>query len=152
MQVVIQADPHKKRSKYRKTQSILCYFLWLLYLNADWCLSKHYRLNIFLWASVPILDFLDQQGKFTTSTTFVTKLTLVAKAYFVRKILVLRCRKFGQLVDRVLENKSLHDAHMNAPSARRVLLWRIFLALPVMNGPLPAELKCRENTGFIWHM
>ena len=24
-------------------------------------------------------------------------------------------------------------------------LWRIFLALPVMNGPLPAEPKFREN-------
>ena len=25
-------------------------------------------------------------------------------------------------------------------------LWRIFFAFPAMNGPLPAELKFRENT------
>ena len=32
------------------------------------------------------------------------------------------------------------------PSPRKVRLWRIFFALPVKNGPLPAELKFRENT------
>ena len=29
---------------------------------------------------------------------------------------------------------------------RKVCLWHIFFALPAMNGPLPAELKFRENT------
>ena len=29
---------------------------------------------------------------------------------------------------------------------RRVCLWCIFFVLPVRNGPLPAELKFRENT------
>ena len=33
------------------------------------------------------------------------------------------------------------------PSPRKVCLWRIFFALPFRNGPLPAELKFRENTG-----
>ena len=32
------------------------------------------------------------------------------------------------------------------PSPRKVCLWYIFVALPVRNGPLPAELKFRENT------
>ena len=32
------------------------------------------------------------------------------------------------------------------PSDRRVHLWRIFFALPVRNGQLPAEPKFRENT------
>ena len=32
------------------------------------------------------------------------------------------------------------------PSPRKVCLWRIFFALPFRNGPLPAELKFRENT------
>ena len=41
---------------------------------------------------------------------------------------------FGQLVDRILENKSLHERE--APP----------LALPVKKGPLRAKLKFRENT------
>ena len=32
------------------------------------------------------------------------------------------------------------------PPLRNVHLWGIFFALPAMNGPLPAELKFRENT------
>ena len=32
------------------------------------------------------------------------------------------------------------------PHPRKVCLWHIFFALPVMSGPLPAELKLRENT------
>ena len=35
------------------------------------------------------------------------------------------------------------------PSPRKVRLWHIFFALPAMNGPLPAELKFRENTGVV---
>lgn len=34
-----------------------------------------------------------------------------------------------------------------SPSPRKVHLWGIFFALPAMNGPLPAEIKFRENTG-----
>ena len=34
------------------------------------------------------------------------------------------------------------------PSPRKVCLWRIFFALPFRNGPLPAELKFRENTAY----
>ena len=32
---------------------------------------------------------------------------------------------------------------------RKVCLWHIFFALPAMNGPFPAELKFRENTGVV---
>ena len=32
------------------------------------------------------------------------------------------------------------------PPRSRVCLWCIFLALPVKNGALPAELKFKENT------
>ena len=80
-------------------------------LGADWQLSKHCRLTIFSWASVPILSFFDQQEKFATSATCVTKLTLAAKAAFIRKILCFEVFKilFGQLVERMLENKSLHE-------------------------------------------
>ena len=73
-----------KGSKYGKTKKVHSYSLWLLYLNADWYLSKHCRLTIFSWASFPILDFLDQQEKFATC---VTKLTLATKAAFIHKIL-----------------------------------------------------------------
>ena len=41
-------------------------------LNADWHLSKHCKLTIFSWASVPILRFFDQQEKFATSAAFFT--------------------------------------------------------------------------------
>ena len=51
----------------------------------------------------------------------------------------------GELIDRMLENKSLHECKAPPPPARRVHLWYIFLALPVKNGPLPAELKFGEN-------
>ena len=46
-----------------------------------------------------------------TSATCVTKLTLAAKAAFICKILCFEVFKilFGQLVDRMLENKSLHE-------------------------------------------
>ena len=65
---------------------------------------------IFSWAYGLILSFCDQQEKFATSATCVTKLTLAAKAAFIRKILCFEVFKilFGQLVDRMLENKSLH--------------------------------------------
>ena len=64
-----------------------------------------------MWAYVPILSFFDQQEKFATSATCVTKLTLAAKAAFIRKILCFEVFKilFGQLVERMLENKSLHE-------------------------------------------
>ena len=69
-----------------------------------------------------VLDFLDQQEKFATSAACVTKLTLAAKVAFIRKIL---------FFEREVKN---------------VRLWFIFLALPVKNGPLPAELKFKDNT------
>ena len=67
-------------------------------------------------------------------------MTLAAKAAFIRKILCFEVFKilFGQLVDRMLENKSLHEREA-PPLAREC-------ALPVKNGPLPAKLKFRENT------
>ena len=51
-----------------------------------------------------MLDFLNQQEKIATC---VTKLTLVTKAAFVHKILCFEVSKifFGQLVNRMLENK-----------------------------------------------
>ena len=46
-----------------------------------------------------------------TSATCVTKLTLAAKAAFICKILCFEVFKvlFGQLVDRMLENKSPYE-------------------------------------------
>ena len=117
-----------KLENTEKQESIHSYSLWFLYLNADCYLSKHCRLTIFSWASVPILDFLDQQEKFVISTTYVTKLTLAAKVIaFICKILwfkvLKRCLTFSQLVDRMLENKSLHQCN----PTRRVHHWHIFL-------------------------
>ena len=81
------------------------------YLNANWYLLKHCRLTIFSWVSVPILEFLDQQEKFTSPTTCVTKFTLAVNAGFIRKILCFEVLKvlFSQLVDRMLKNKSLNE-------------------------------------------
>ena len=58
---------------------------------------------------------------------------------------------FGQLVERMLENKSLHERE--APAlAGQCASGTHFLALPVKNGPLPAKLKCRENTVVVYCM
>ena len=57
-------------------------------LNAEKSIHNYSLwLAIFSWASVPILDFHDQQEKFVTSACCVTKLTLhgAAKAAFIRK-------------------------------------------------------------------
>ena len=56
-------------------------------------------------------DFLNQQEKFAISATSVTKLTLAVKAAFIHKILCVEVFKilFGQLVDKMLENNSLHE-------------------------------------------
>ena len=76
------------------------------------------------------------------------KLTLAAKAAFIHKILCFEVFVilFGQLVDRMLKNKSQFK-NTKLPT-RRVPLWciLIFLALPVKKGPLPNELKFRETT------
>ena len=114
----------------------------------DWILSKHCRLTIYLWVSLSILDFLNQQENFATSVAYVIKLTRAAKAAIIHKILCFGVFKilFGQLVDRMLENKSRQERDAPPPLARREPLWRILLALLVKNGPLPAELKFRENT------
>ena len=83
----------------------------------------------------------------------VTKLTLTVKAAFIHKILCFEMFKiiFGQLVDRMLENKRLFACEPPPPppppQARRVHLWCIFLALPFRDGPLPAELNFGKNTG-----
>ena len=37
------------------------------------------------------------------------------------------------------------------PSPRKVHLWYIIFALPVMDGPLPAELKFGENAESVWY-
>ena len=67
--------------------------------------------------------------------TCVTKLTLAAKAailFFVEVFKIL----FGQLVERMVKNKSIRECEAPLPTpARRVHLWCIFLALPVKNGP-----------------
>ena len=104
--------------------------------------------TIFLWAYVPILSFIDQQEKFAASATCVTKLTLAARQPSFVKFFVLRCLKYFSV--NWLRGCSKIKAFMNAkPSpGRRVRLWNTFLALPVKNGPLPAKLKCRENTAF----
>ena len=84
---------------------------------------------------------------FATSATCVTKLTLVAKAAFIWKSLCFEVFKvlFSQFVDRMLENKSLHERdpppHPHQENAPAPLT-------PVKNGRSPAELKFRENTGF----
>ena len=66
---------------------------------------------MYLWVSLSILDFLNQQENFATSVAYVIKLTRVAKAAFIHKILCFEVFKilFGQLVERMLENKSLHE-------------------------------------------
>ena len=95
----------------------------------DWTLSKHCRLTIYLWDSLPILDFLDQQENFATSVAYVTKLTLVAKTAFIRKILCFEVFKvlFGQLADRILDNKSLQKREAPHPLPHsRVPLAHIF--------------------------
>ena len=63
-------------------------------LSDYWYLSKHCRLTMFSWASVPVLAFLDQKEKFATSVTCVTKFTIAAKATFICKILCLRDLKY----------------------------------------------------------
>ena len=99
----------RKNKKYTQLFSLITLFkYWLAPFKA-------LQANNFIFsrASVPILSFFNQKEKLATSTTCVTKLTLAAKAvcFEVFKIL------FGQLVDRMLENKSLHE-HKASPLAR----------------------------------
>ena len=95
----------------RKNKKYAQLFSLITYLNANWYLLKHCRLTIFSWVSFPILEFLDQQEKFTSPTTCVTKFTLAVNAGFIRKILCFEVLKalFSQLVDRMLKNKSLNE-------------------------------------------
>ena len=118
----------RKGSKYRKSKSIHSYSLWLLYLNAEWYLSKHWRLTIFAWASVPILDFLDQQEKFATSTTCVTQLTLAAKAAFIHKFFLLRCLKYFSVnwLTRCSKIKAFINAKLPPPRQESAPLPHIF--------------------------
>ena len=49
---------------------------------------------------------------------------------------------FGQFVERMLKNKSLHEREAPPPAgecASGAYFW------PCLNGPLPAKLKFREN-------
>ena len=72
---------------------------------------------MYLWVSLSILDFLNQQENFATSVAYVIKLTRVAKAAFIHKILCFEVFKilFGQLVDRMLENKSHQERDVPPP-------------------------------------
>ena len=104
----------------------------------------------------PNLDFVDQQEKFATCVTKFAQAIKPAEAAFICKILCFEVTKilFGQLVDWMLVNKSLHKREIRPPPplpAWRAHLWRIFLALPIKNGPLLAELKFRENTAYYWY-
>ena len=56
---------------------------------------------------------------------------------------------FGHLVDRRLEIKAFKNA--KPPRQESAPLARVF-GLPVKNGPLPAELKFKENTKFQRHV
>ena len=70
-----------------------------------------------------------QQEKFVTFTACVTKLILAAKAAFIRKILCFEVVKilFGQLADRMRDNKSLQKREAPHPLPHsRVPLAHIF--------------------------
>ena len=57
-------------------------------------------------------------------------------------------RKIGRKSSKISQQGWSHVPHSTAPlPPRKVHLWHIFVALPAMNGPLPAELKFREKTG-----
>ena len=47
-----------------------------------------------------------------------------------------------------MRSKLCPSLHYPVPPMK-VHLWGIFFALPAMNGPLPPELKCRENTDIV---
>ena len=104
----------RKGSKY----GIIKKYTQLFSVITDSILSKHCRLTIYLWVSLSILDFLNQQENFATSVAYVIKLTRVAKAAFIHKILCFEVFKilFGQLVDRMLENKSRQERDAPPPS------------------------------------
>ena len=44
---------------------------------------------------------------------------------------------------------SLYYSFKPPPPPKKVHLWCMFFALLAMNGPLPAELKFRENTAHV---
>ena len=146
MQVVIQADPLKKR----KQLCILFVFPYLLSLitlfKCRLAPFKALQANDFFVGFCPNSKLFRPVGKVrATSATFVTKLILAAKAAFIRKSVCFEVFKilFGQLVERMLENKSLHEREalpLAGECASGVYFW------PCLNGPLPAKLKFRENT------
>ena len=65
----------------------------------------------------PNLDFVDQQEKFATCVTKFAQAIKPAEAAFICKILCFEVTKilFGQLVDWMLVNKSLHKREIRPP-------------------------------------
>ena len=87
MQVVLQANLHKKRKKIQKEKSIRSYILsdyFYIQMPTGTFRGTYCRLTIIvLWAFIPIiLDFLDQQES-SRLLRVVSKLTEVAKAAFI---------------------------------------------------------------------
>lgn len=74
----------QKNKKYTQLLSLSTLFklCWLVHVPFEVLQAN----NFILWASVIVLDFLNQQGNFATSVTWVTKLNLAAKAAFIHKI------------------------------------------------------------------
>ena len=88
---MIQVDPQLENEVNSEKQTIYTttvseYFIfklcWLVHVPSEVLQAN----NFILWASVIILDFLNQQENFATSVTWVTKLNLAAKAAFIHKI------------------------------------------------------------------
>ena len=135
-----------------KTKGIHSSSLWLLYLKCLLVPVEALQANNFFvgfcpnarhsWITGKVCDFCD--------LCYYCKLTLAVKATFICRTHCFDVFKIllGQLIDRMLENKSLHERKATPeppPRQESVPLVHI-LALPVKNGPLPAELKFRENT------
>ena len=110
---MIQADAHKKRKYIWKNKKYTQLFTLITLFK---CLLVNFKAlqanNFFVGFCLNFLDFLDQQEKYATSMTCVNKLTLAVKAAFIHEIHCSEVFKilFGQqLVDRMFENKSLHN-------------------------------------------
>ena len=134
MQVVIQADPLKKR----KQLCILFVFPYLLSLitlfKCRLAPFKALQNNDFFWAYVPILSFFDQQEKFAASATCVTKLTLAGRQPSFVKFFVLRCLKYFSV--NWLRGCSKIKAFMNA----KPLPWQDSAPLEHIFWPYPSRM------------
>ena len=102
----------------------------------------------------PNLDFVDQQEKFATCVTKFAQAIKPAEAAFIHKILCFEVTKilFGQLVDWMFVNKSLHKREIPPPPPclESAPLAHIF-GLTDQEWSLLAELKFRENTAYYWY-